>query len=88
MKKKGSLAVIVILVIVVLVTILTYFMFNYYKDQGKFEEQSLAIEAVEMNGEQTLIQRFDMELFGNILKRHELKEAFTWKFKKVQINYL
>ena len=58
MKKKGSLAVIVISVIVVLVTILTYFMFNYYKDQGKFEEQSLAIEAVEMNGEQTFDTAF------------------------------
>ena len=58
MKKKGSLAGIVILVIVVLVTILTYFMFNYYKDQGKFEEQSLAIEAVEMNGEQTFDTAF------------------------------
>ncbi|MBR7553978.1 hypothetical protein ACFFJI_04205 [Allobacillus sp. GCM10007491] len=54
MKNKGSLAVIVILLVIVIVTLFTYFMFNYFKEQGKFEEKSSAIESVEMNVDHTI----------------------------------
>ncbi len=74
MKRKGTVAVLVILLLMVLGTLLTYFMFAYFEEQGRFEEKSMAIEeeSIQTSAMDPVLN--DPEN-GNIMNENNWKEA-------------